>query len=381
MNHEYVNKHFRDKVRAWDESTLPTKSGVDYLVEHLTPCAHPIIRTTQLAFTIRQIKMVTYQLLEPYYEGGDIAKKLEEAAKKAQKVFMNLSNWNTKTNGLGKLLEKLLLNEAEAWNIYSDFIMPSEHKKQEAPTDGKRQNQLITLWQTFGAFIDLDENAPIKENLDKIKEFNGCADEESFKSLLKDSGIDYDLLIKPLPTKGELLASMLITNWLQKVIALANNPDLQQMNLSKEILLLLIETYNQSWERVKLKDKMAQKLNSLVVNYSVVNPNNDLVAHLSSALVNEYVTTLGWVLIDDKESADYPKIKGIPIFTQSSQQPVAKQNLQITVSYPGLALFAQWLTGIKDSYKANVLFKHNVKKTMNLAANMELGGVLDTLKV
>ncbi len=385
LNHFAVKKHIRDPKRAWNEVTLPGKSGIDYAVEHLNPTANPVIRLERLKAFINRTIDNLYKELEQYYEGDDLAEKLKKANLNGANVFLFMNKWNTDTSGFGYFIDRLCLNEDEAWKVYWDLQNSSVISTQQNQSDGDHNNEemLVGLKDTFSTFgIDFAENRSIDENIEALKNFLQVSQEELIE-MLKTNGIDLEKLLDeqseaPVKSKAEIFAERLIANWVRKVNELIGDETLISKGLTKNVLELIVRELIKSKDRVKLRELIVKSTENEINNFAFSN-NFDIVAHISSAIVNNFVISAGWKFIDES-GKDYPKIKGEPVFSDKPVTNPAKSQLEMDLKYPGMRLFSQWIMGLKESFKANVLFLSKVKDTENAMANQELGDILGKLK-
>ncbi|MBU0765438.1 MAG: putative virulence factor, partial [Bacteroidetes bacterium] len=381
LEHGYVKKHFRHPDASWKESTEPTKSGIDYITKYLTPTCNPIIRIERAKTLIQQLQESLYSELEVFYEGGDLQEKLKKANLNGSKVLMFLTGWNSKNSGFGSLLDKFMIREDEAWKVYWDLQNSAVIKEERKESAGEDISKMLTTtketFQNLG--INFDEGKKIEDNLEELQKFLGV-DKESLAGLLEASGIEMEKLVSDRPaskkTKTEYYATSLISTWISKISELKTGDTLNEMGITKEISELTINELIENRKRTKLKEVIVENVHTEVSNFAFSN-NFDIVAHISTVLVNDFVRTAGWKYIPDGER---PKIKEVPVFSEANISTPAKENLQMNIKYPGINLFSQWVLGVKESFKANVLFSSNVKDDANVAANNMLGDILKKIR-
>ncbi len=384
LAHPAVKKHIRNPEEAWQETTEPGKSGVDYIVKHLNPTCDPRLKFERIKIFIKNLALSIHKELDEYYEGEDIGEKLKKANLNAAQVFLFMNKWNTERNAFGFLLDKLTLNEDEAWKVYWD-LQNSAVTDGKAPVAAKSDNEdmLITIKETFGSFgIEFDDKRSVDENIEELEKFLGITKEE-LTEMLKNNGIDLENITEDqqekIKSRSEIFAENLIANWISKISQLKDQDSLQSIGLTKEVAEHLIKETINSKDRVGLIRILVNATNQEIQNFSYSN-NFDIVAHISSTILNDFVKSLGWKFVDEKSNDNYPKIKDRPVFSAEPIVTPAKTDLDMNIKYPGIDLFSQWLIGLKDSFKANVLFQSNVKNAENAIANQQLGEILTKVK-
>ena len=379
LTHDYVKKHFRNPEEAWEESCVPGKSGINYIVKYLTPTCNPKIRLERLKTLIYQQKDNVYNEFDAYADTGDLNTKIRKAKLNGGKVFMFMMNWVKKTSAFGFFIDKIIMTEPEAWKVY--WTLKSAPPEIEDDNIKSNSNeQLATLKQFFEVYgIDFDEEKGLEKNLKELKDLLGIEYDEDFYEILKTSGIDIEKIIegtadKAIKSESLIYAEMLIEDWLAKILKVKNDMVLKQKGLTKEILNLICDTIDKSKERVGLKYIIEKNIYNEVENFAS-NKNYNIVADISSKILNDYVNSIGWKFIDENKS-NYPKIRNTPIFTQEAIDIIEKEELNIELDYPGMIIFNQWIWGLRESFIANVLYEENVGNTEDALIKQKIAEIL-----
>lgn len=385
LAHTYVNKHFRNPNSAWDESCVPGKSGINYIVKYLTPTCNPIIRLDRLKGLIQEQKQNVLDEFINYVDSGDLASKLRKARLNGGKAFMFLTNWVKRTSAFGDLLDRLTIEESEAWGIYWNFrsSIPANGNGNGKPKKEDNSDQLVTLREFFNAYgVEFEESKSVEENLYKLKSLLGIEHDEDFEEILASSGIDMKKVVSgigdgPVKSEAELFTENLIDAWMLKVLQVKNDSTLVQKGLNKEVSNLISEALDKSKERVGLKKIISNNVHSEIENFSV-NSNYNIVADISAKLLNDYVNTVGWKFVDSK-GENYPKIQNVPIFSQESTKTPKLHELDLTLEYPGMVLFNQWVWGLKEAFIANVMFEEKLGNPEDALIKQKLAQILQKM--
>lgn len=380
MNHPYVNKHFRNPKENWEEAVSPTKSGIDLIERYLRPTCNPAIRLERLKLLIEHQKLGVLNVLKDFVENGNIEQLLEDANMKGAEVFLFMNNWVAETSGFGYFLDKIKLQEEEANSLYFNFKTGAfvGEKQEETPVDNKR---LINLKQAFKSYgISFDESKSEEENLEAMK-LKLKIPIEKIKDLLKKIGITFNAtgnLDKKVESEAEQFSQKVLSFW-QSKLARVKDGVLLELGLTKEVANYIYESLDKSKRRVKLKNIIKERIESEVRSFTVSN-NYDIVAHISSLAVNDFVSTVGWTYIDEKEK-DYPTIDDIPVFSKAPIKTPNKQKLETNMPYPGMNFFTHWLEGMRASFAANVLYEANFKNAEDAIAKQKLNEILKPIMV
>ncbi len=385
MNNQYVHKHFRDPQKAWEEATGPEKTGgINYIVEYLTPTCNPKIRTERLKMLIEQSKQNVLSAFENYVDSGDLASKLRKAKMNGAKVFLAMMNWVKESNGFGYFLDQLTLQENEAWEVYWNFqsAPPIVNDSGKANTD----EQSITTFKQYLKEIGItfDASKEFQWHIDQLKQLFGIDSDDDMIEVIEESGIKIRDILEgrvedKIKTEAELYAERLIEYWYSKVISLKNNPHITGRGLNQDVVMQVCSTLERSKERVNLKKILTNRLSDEIENFGVSNPNYDIVSHISVATINDFVNTASWKFVDET-IADYPKIMDVPIFSKAGVTPPAREALRMDIDYPGMFLFNQWNTGIRESFTANVLFEEKAGNAEDALIKQKLFDLLRPLQ-
>ncbi len=385
LTNQYVSKHFRDTKTAWDEAVTPEKSGgINYIVEYLTPTCNPKIRVERLKMLIEQAKQNVISAFENYVDSGDLASKLRKAKMTGAKVFMSMMNWVKETNAFGYFLDQLTLRENEAWEVYWNF--------QSAPPVVSDSGKATSNEQSIATFkqymkeigITFDASKDFKWHVDQLKALFGIDSDDDMYQVIEESGIKIRDILEgrvedKIKTEAELFSERLIEYWYAKIIALKNNPHVTGRGLNQDIITQVCTTLDRSKERIGLKKVLTKRLTDEIENFNVSNPNYDIVSHIAVATINTFVNTASWRYADETLT-DYPKIMDVPIFSKTGVTPPSRDALRMDIDYPGMFLFNQWNTGIRESFMANVLFEEKAGNAEDALIKQKLFDMLRPLQ-
>lgn len=391
VNHKDVIRHVHNPLEAWKEATDLNKSGLNYIIKYLTPTCNPIIKKEQIKGQIQDLKQKLYEELKTFYRGGSIEEKLKKARINAAQVFMNLMKMQKENNSFGNFVDKLVVTDNLSWKIYFDLMMdkqidiPQQAQKQVSASEKTIPMDLIEMLRQF---IDIDDGEDAQSILSKLKEMFGIDDDNELKQILDDSGVDIQALIeaqsgdiKPQDQfdKAYIFAGNLLSRWLKHIEEVKSDEVLQQLGLRKNIADLIIQELNKNKNRVNLKKIIADAAREHVETFQLTS-NVDIVARISASIINKFVTSLGWEYVSQGERPKTKKTDTLPIFTHGVVKSPAKKELKLGIEFPGEKFFADWATGIRNSFEANVYYEEDVKDAEKAEADAKLGAILEKVK-
>lgn len=390
LNHPQIIKRFHNPLESWKEFTDLNKDGLDYIVKYLLPTTNPIIKTEQIRGRIEIINKNIRDLLSSFYRGGSIDEKLQKARVNAAQTFMQLMKIQKEKNSFGNLLDFLMLKENMAWKVFFDLMMKEQINSNDtqAPTEDTDEGTVpIDLIEMLKQFIDISEKDTAETILGKLKEYFAISDDATLKDVMQQSGININSLLevhksdeKPQNKydKSYLYARNVLSFWLTYINEIKNDRTLDKLGLPKNIADLMLDEIDKSKNRVNLKKVIAENTREHIKNFQLTS-NVDVVARISSNIVNKFVNSFGWCY---EPTEKRPKIKptdSIPIFTEIAVKSPDKKELKLNIDFPGEFMFVQWATGLRASFEANVYFEENVKDPKQADADAKLGQIITRL--
>jgi len=374
INHEYVRKHVRYPEECWSETSTLNKSGIDYIVKYLVPTTDPIIKIEQVKDLISNLKKDILREIDIYYEDNDVNESMRKANINSVKVVTALVKMQQQ---FGQFLNKLMLREELAWNIYFKLVNEIHAEEGDSnattPTSSGKMS-LIEYARTLG--LSPDENSTRNSILEQIgNEIYGGIDIKDLIEILKEEGIDLED-VKPPKRKdrADILAERLIKAWIDKLDNLRQPGGMESLGIRADIMDLIIDQLLKNMIRVNLMEHLAGLVREEVKNYHpTINPNWDIIARISSAVVNQFIMSVGWSNVAEVERPKAKVNEEKRIFSHNGLRSPNKQNLQFTNSFPGQELYENWRVGIRESFLKNAL--GSFTSAERAIANAELGEI------
>jgi len=390
INHPDVIRHVHNPLEAWKEVTELNKSGLDYIIKYVNPTCNPIIKREQIKARILALIEELRNLLSNFYKGGTIDEKLIKARVNAAQAFMQIMKMQKEKNSFGHLLNFLMLNENLSWKIFFDMMMKEQIGDDDQGADNTTTEEKtipIDLIEMLNQFIDIDDSDTPENILSKLKEYFAIDDDKTLKDVMKQSGIDIEVLLETHKSdekpqnkydKSFIFARKLLSAWLLHINNLKDDKLLTQIGLQKNVAELLLEELNKSKNRVNLKKVIAENTREHIKKFQLTS-NVDIVARISANIINKFVNTFGWAYETQDKRPKVKKNDTYPIFADKPVKSPNKKELKLGLEFPGENLFVEWATGLRSSFEANVYYEEDVKDSSQAEADAKLGTIIKKL--
>ena len=335
---KFVIEHFHNPDKAWDAAATPSNTGVEYIIESFTPTCTKILKQQQVGKILAEYVNEIYGLISPFYKSGDLQKLIENAQNDSNMVIRAIIVSMQRENAFGRLLDQMLVTDSLAWQTYFNFLQDvAEDDLNEANINQSAVSEII---------IDSD--------------------------ILTDLGIPSDDVVNSEDSKSEIYAKRLISKWQSYLKSIyQTNDKLDSTSLEKEECRKLVQGLIGTASRVNLKKIIAEQIHEFVEDDA--QEGIDLIAKLSTKILNDLVLSGGWLFVDEKER---PTRGGTPVF----QNEVFTSPLipEVKNSFAGNNIFNSWLASTKECYVANVKYEYDIGG-IDVVANQQLGNIITAL--
>lgn len=351
--YEAVKRHFHNPAEAWDAASTAGNSGVEYIIEKITPTCTQQVKNKQVNKLFTTLQQDIYTTITPFYKDGDLNALMNAAKKEGDTVARAIVAMMKKTNKFGLLMNELCINDDLAWQSYFDLDRPIF---KQAHVETETAVPVETRAKSLAFEVDLaDDLADLWEE----DELDGGNEE--------------------LPTntpkyvqKSELFAEALISKWKAYLQSIYQSEErLTRIGLEKEICQKVIQGITKSARRVGLKKRIADTVH----NEMHTAANIHLIARLATLQINKMVNSVGWAFVPESER---PQLKGgLPIF--ASRTISSPQLPHFSEGFAGQHIFTPWVVGLRQCYTANASYELDFVE-IDVEANQRLGDILTTFR-
>lgn len=380
LGHDYVQKHFHDPEKAWKEAVALNKSGIDYIVDHLTPNCNPIIKREQLVAQINKLNRQFSNTLSEYYTSGDVAVQEKKAKLNAVASSTSLIQAQKRHNRFGFFLHRLMIQEDIVWQLFNNIEVKGNNSNEIKEDHSVIPVSAANILSGMGMHVEGDET--IDELYNKLLKANDLNDIDELKEVMQSMEIDLEeLFVIPDKPNGnsatEHFATELLTRWYSQLDELKSDSTSLEYGLNEKALQVIVDEIKSSADRSDLKGQIIKKTDDFISRFEHIDnlKTVNIIARLTTQVVNSFVGTIGFNVVPVEQR---PLKNGEEVFNEKLEFP-EKENLFLDVKFPGQKFFDNWSLALNRSFVMNVHFKHGIQDAEKSKSNTLLGQILEKI--
>ena len=290
LRNEFVQKHFADPERTWNEVATINNDGSKAIIRDLDTISSVLesARKEKYLADLKAINERILSMLRAYYEPEDKEQNNQRTRTIIGDIRRHLDlNIGRKPETFGRIIDQIMLPVKEIRKIAYDVII----LKTETPKDFNE----IMLVRTMAG---IDPNAEKQTNIEKLCDYYAC-DEEVLKHDFEQKGFTIDDVVSNECKIASTVADVVSNNVLEYWSAFINKQvkTLEQfMPHSDEVAFMLQALCKKLGVRKIITDKIDV--------YSDIFPDNDLpnaIADFSAMTLNNFVSTVGQEYMSDQD--------------------------------------------------------------------------------
>lgn len=377
--HKQSHNLFHDKEETWNAAATIGNSGVNQIVEYLTPTSDPYLKLIQIHDQLAALNKDIDRELRKFYVDNDFDKEVQKARKKSLSVISLISAHRDKKI-FGSMLDAMVLKDNIAWKIAYDLLIKGKHSGNNK-MKGPISINLIATLKNMGMSIHEDDE--VNKVLETLKEFFGITDIDDLVEGCKQVGINIDSLLEFLSndsgerSPSEIFAEDLMAFWFDRLQNLTEDENGQKWAMNRYTLELIIDEIMLTAERVTLKERVQQAISPWVDDF-LQKDDLKVIARIATHIINKFIGTLGWseVTLENRPKNELNQ----HIFDLGSGAYPDKSTLTLKLNTTNEHIFVDWCTGFKETFTANVNFRHGLSQQVDSRANQRLGAILKRLE-
>jgi hypothetical protein len=401
--HTQENRFFTDPLLNFEESSVPGKDGSEFIIKNLKPVANNDVSVPIYMNYLRNCRDQAEELLKRHFHSDEADVQIAKAASEAADIVLKMTIvFGADALSFGRFIEMLTIKESEIFNLYHSLL------KSDKLTGGTKNNPYVLLRLTNP---ELSEELDFDSNLEILRKNYSIPNKDAVIEKFKKDNIDLHELFYGdqfnLMNNSLILAQEARNYWFEKNLHTDRFEEFIQKGFEKNQLNRLFEMYRVSFKRLNLVKKIADSIRDYVDVDRRIERAEDMIAHISSGIINEFVTSAGWQFLSQAEkdklqetnqannlNLSFPNdklifesIRRIDLSGQSNMslndlinfmdrlaeelnaRPVKKEMLKYV---PMLKNYQQWINVMKIAFIANCDIP-----TYDLEANNQLKKVLD----
>jgi hypothetical protein len=406
--HKGKNLFFENPETAFLEASKPNQDGSEYIIKNLIPVSSNTVSVPIYLNVLNDAVAKLNKELGKHYHSSDSEESLRKSAQDATNIQFKMDIvFGLEAYYFGSFIEHLTLTESEIVTFYHDLLVNRvmvEKKDTSAYVLLRTRNNNLDATKTF------DENLTILMN-----NYHLGSLEETKKHFEENESIDLNELFyggkSNLKENSLVLAEAAREYWFDTKLNTDKFQVFIDKGLEKGMLIKLFDNLKVSYDKkVKMTGRIASQVRHFVDVERRIDKAEDMVAHITAGLINEFITSFGWSFYSEEDKEKLVEANknshlrlSIPndkeLF-QSLERINEPNNDRMSVEYlldymndlasnlnkipidqnaiehvPMIKNYKRWSELMKISFIAN-----NDIPTYNIEANKKLGTILEKIK-
>ncbi|AYQ36591.1 virulence factor SrfC family protein [Runella sp. SP2] len=292
-----VSQFFTNPEVAWENTSTINNDGSQYIISHIAEITTNEIRTNRYLQILKDSQEKVENLLNREYHSENADKQIIKAAREAAEIQAIMNKiFGLDAFQFGNFIENFTVQEKEIYEFFHDELRKLEMVK--APE--RKQYQLYRE-----ASPKLSSDLSFDENLQILMEKYFRDSLEDTVSYFESLGIDLNELfyggINDLKNNSEMLAEGARDFWFNHKLKISNFSDIIELGLDENLLIRLFENLKVSFDKYKVTKEIAKNIRTYVDTFKKIDSAEDMVAHITAGIINEFATSCGWSFYPDDE--------------------------------------------------------------------------------
>lgn len=318
LDYEFVKRHFANPVESWDEAASINKDGTGLIIKKLTIAANNInaARIDKIIGELDDIKQTVINELLKHFHSNDKDEELQKAKNIAGDIQFKLATAFSaeKIRNYGQLMKELMLEESIVLELFRSIVDDLKHR--DFINKDKYSIYRIDVPVEQDEIKNIDDPNKKEEIIEKYFErlcirYEKTTEERKieFRAELETNQIDLEELIKGnsdlIKNNSQQLAEALLEYWFayillkdkqftQKILVNGNSSALQEIS----------GMYQKLFKKLGIAKRIAEKIRRYVDDHNKTDLPYEIVADISTELLNKCINTVGFDYLDESEIND-----------------------------------------------------------------------------
>lgn len=300
--HKEKDLFFVDPILSFDEASSLNKDGSEFILKNLKeiPFESNFI---DLHYNRLQNSLGTVQkILRKYYHAENEDKQYTQAIQDAAHIHMVLNRiFGINTFHFGKLMETLQINEKDIFEINHDLL------RDVSLVDNSKLNEMV-FYKIHSPRLILGEEMKSEENykfnlrvLCEDYKRDSIDDTEMF---FTQKGINLDHLFfgkNAIVNKSDALAEKATQFWFDKILTPERFEYFIPLGFEPSLIDKLLQNVKNNYIKNGINRIIAEHIKDYVDLGKRLDEAEDLIAHVTSSIINEFVNTMGWKYYNNED--------------------------------------------------------------------------------
>ncbi len=304
LDYDFVKRHFANPADSWDEAASINKDGTKLIIDKLNIAADNITsaRNEKTLVEINNVFQNIHAELLKHFHSNDKDEELQKAKNTAGDIQFNLATAFAadKIKNYGQLMKELMLDESTVLELYRKKVDALEH----------REVVNMDIYSNYRIEVPVEKDDTAEKYFERLcARYEKNTDERKvdFRAELESKKIDLEELIKGnsdlIKNNAQQLSEALLEFWFEYV-TLNDKPFIQNILGQDSSLDNIIEMYQKLFRKLGIARRIAEKIRRYVDGQNKVDLPYEIVADISTELLNKCINTVGFDYFDDSEIND-----------------------------------------------------------------------------
>lgn len=290
VNFNYVQEHFKDAQKAWNESATMNNDGTKPIIDALSVVSGNQARTNKFKRDVQRIFATVKAELVKHYHDQEKSDNLTIALSKAGKIQLDLdTTFGKDPYFFGKFVERMQIKESDIYNYYHNRINDIKL------IEGADLSEYVAIRL---ANPDLSINATDEENLAVLKKTYKIQSDQELIDYLGAKNINIQELFRGeanrIRSNSSILAEGLVEKWFNENLDISNFTEFEEMGVLESNIAEIITNLKLQFEQQDLESIIAARIRVFVDRYDKIDQVQEMIADISAALINNFVNTFGF---------------------------------------------------------------------------------------
>lgn len=292
-----VNDFFSNTEKVWNETSTVGNDGSKYIIDNIKDIANNKIRTKRYLKIINDAKDDTEKKLNEHYHSDKADEQIRKASRDGADMQMKMNKvFGVDAFNFGNFIEHLTISEKEIYEFYHKLL-------NDVTLVEKQATNPYILYRESSPRLSTENN--YEENLEILRQDYHRDTLEETKEYFKSEGINLNELfygeLHDLKNKSTVLAEKARDYWFKTKLNIDNFNFFVNLGFDKSLIIKLFENLKTNFNKLKLTEVIARNIRDYVDRYNKVDKAQDMIAHITAGIINEFINSVGWTFFSDAE--------------------------------------------------------------------------------
>lgn len=304
LDYDFVNRHFSNPAEAWDEAASINKDGTKLIIEKMVIAANHInaARQEKMRMELNDISQNMISELVKHFHSNDKDEELKKAKNTAGDIQFKLATEFAADNikNYGQLMKELMLEESIVLELFRKKIDALEH----------RDVINMDIYSTYRMEVPVQKDDTAEKYFERLCiRYEKTTEERknAFREELEAKKIDLEELIKGnsslIKNNAQQLSEALLEYW-HEYVSLNDKTFIQKILGQDSSLDNIKDMYQKLFKKLGIARRIAEKIRRYVDGHNKTDLPYEIVADISTELLNKCINTVGFEYFDESEISD-----------------------------------------------------------------------------